>query len=100
MKKGKKSAYYCQGVGACELASHYRQNEKNDLMLKWAKISEKAWLNYFKIKPDWFNSYYFYARSLGFQGRLKAAIRKGAKEGNRPTDSEEFKMLRDEFNLD
>lgn len=70
VKKGVKMSYYSQGVGAAMLAEKYALEGKSKLMLRWAKLSEKAWLNYFKIVPDWYNSYTFYAMVLGFQGKI------------------------------
>jgi hypothetical protein len=33
--------------------------------------SENAWLKFFKHESKWFNSYFFYAAALGYQGRFK-----------------------------
>lgn len=80
--KGDKSYYYCQGVGASQLARRYALAGKEALCLKWAKKSEKAWLGYFKVVPNWYNSYLYYATSLGLQGKtaeMNAALETGAK---------------------
>lgn len=82
VKKGNKSGYYSQGVGASRIALKYGRQGKMKLCQKWAQISEKAWLNYFIIYPDWFNAYYFYAVALGLQGKEKEmhkALTKGSK---------------------
>ena len=70
VKAGEKSSYYSQGVGAEQVAKNYALRGRKALCLRWAKKSEKAWLNYFKVMPDWYNSYLFYAASLGYQGKI------------------------------
>ncbi len=100
VKKGRKRSYYSQGVGACELAKRYQDEGRTKLMLRWAKISQKAWENYFKVEPYWYNSYIFYARSFGFQGKfqeMEVALRKSAKIAKRPKDFYEFELIRAEF---
>ena len=82
VNKGDLSAYYSQGVGAVEVAREYAKKRSKTLFLKWAKTSEKAWLEYFKVQANWFNSYLFYATALGFQGRkneMYAALKRGSK---------------------
>jgi hypothetical protein len=82
VKKGRLRSYYSQGVGAEELAKKYALEGKKALALKWAKISEAAWLKFFEVDPRWFNSYFFYGMVLGYQGRLKemeAALTRAAK---------------------
>ena len=56
VQKGRKRSYYSQGVGAVELAKVYAKQGKKKLFLRWAKIGEKAWLNFFKEDPNWYNS--------------------------------------------
>ena len=70
VKRGDRSAYYSCGVGAAMLAKKYAFEGKVGLCYRWAKISERSWLRYFKVVPDWYNSYLFYAMSLGLQNRL------------------------------
>lgn len=80
--KGDKFSYYSQGVGASQLAKRYALAGRVGLCLRWAKKSEKAWLNYFKVMPNWYNSYLYYAASLGLQGKIAEmdkAFEKGAK---------------------
>ena len=82
VRKGRKRRYYSQGVGAAELAKSYARQGKIGLFYRWAKISEQAWLNFFKEDDKWFNSYFFYAAVLGYQGRvdeMNAAFAKAAK---------------------
>ncbi len=69
VKAGDKGGYYPQGVGASQLALQYAMKRQVGPCLRWARVSEKAWLKYFKIVPNWFNSYLFYARALGLQGK-------------------------------
>lgn len=69
--RGVKRAYYSQGVGAIQLAKKYGLQGRPALCFKWAKISENAWLQFFKVDPNWFNSYFFYAMALGYQGRIE-----------------------------
>jgi hypothetical protein len=69
-------------VGACEMARNYALKGNYKLFLKWSKISELAWLEFFKVDSKWFNSYLFYATVLGFQGRdaeMHRALKKSSK---------------------
>jgi hypothetical protein len=82
VRKGNKRAYYCQGVGAAELAKKYALDGRPGLCRRWARISEKAWMKFFKEDSNWFNSYFFYATALGIQGRereMEAALQRAAK---------------------
>lgn len=72
-KKVKRGGYYSAGVGATMLARKYALEGKKARALKWAKISEKSWKNFFKLDSKWFNSYFFYAWALGYQNRIKEA---------------------------
>lgn len=72
-KKNRRGAFYSQGVGAAMLSKNYAIQNKKSLSLKWAKKSEKAWINFFKLDSKWHNAYFFYAMALGFQDKLKAA---------------------------
>lgn len=71
VRKGFKTAYYPQGVGAERLARQYALAGRKKLCTRWAKKSEKAWLKFFKVSPRWHNSYFFYAGALGYQGKIK-----------------------------
>jgi hypothetical protein len=68
--KGNLRSYYSQGVGAVEVAKGFARKGRRGRALVWARKSEKAWLNFFKVNSKWFNSYFFYAMALGYQGRL------------------------------
>lgn len=92
LNKGEKG-YYSMGVGASRIALKYLRQGKETSGNKWAKISENAWLNFFKIDPDWFNAYYFYAVALGLQGRTKEmhkALAKGSQISGIPVTDEMF----------
>jgi hypothetical protein len=81
VKKGQKRYYYSQGVGAEQLAKRYALEGRYALAIRWAKISEKAWINFFKVDDQWLNSYFFYAAVLGYQGRfdeMNVALEKAA----------------------
>lgn len=69
--RGIPRSHYSQGVGAERLARKYALKGKSALSLRWAKRSEKAWLSFFKEDSKWFNSYFFYAAALAYQGRIK-----------------------------
>ncbi len=71
VRKGIKKAYYSQGVGAAMLAQKYGKQGRQKLCVRWAQRSEKAWIRYFKIIPNWHNAYFFYAMALGYQGKIK-----------------------------
>ena len=95
--QGIKKAYYSQGVGAVEMAKMYALKGQRRECLRWAKLSEKAWLNYFKVTANWPNSYLFYGASLAYQGRLKEmerAFAKSAKLAKRPLNWSEITSFR------
>lgn len=82
VNKGNMNSYYSQGVGAVQLAKDYALKGKMKLADRWAKKSESAWLNYFKVVPNWYNSYLFYGQALGLQGKIREmreAFKKGSK---------------------
>ena len=83
-----KVGYYSAGVGAAQLARAYGNQGRVGLCRKWAKISEKAWLNFFtKMNANWSNSYMFYAMALAYQGRadeMERALDRCAMLAKRP----------------
>ena len=85
VRNGERRAYYSQGVGAVYMARKLAEKGRRGLALRWAKKAEKAWLGYYAIDAStrgWYNSYLFYAASLGYQGRLREmekALGKAAK---------------------
>lgn len=103
VKKGNKFAYYSQGVGAVQVAKEYALRGKKGLSLRWAKKSEIAWQKYFKVMPDWFNSYLFYGQALGLQGKFKQmreAFRKGSEISGIPVNKDPFaKYEREVFEI-
>lgn len=97
VKEGDKYAYYSQGVGAAMMALHLSELNKKSSALRWAKKSEQAWLNYFKIVPDWYNSYLFFAMALGFQNKIAemdSAFKKASKISKQPLTHPVFKEFR------
>ena len=90
VERGRRSprrGHYSQGVGAAMLAKHYALRGNRRLCEHWAKISEKAWLRFFQIDANWFNSYFFYAQALGLQGRhedMEKALKKSASIARKP----------------
>ncbi len=99
VKAGNKKAYYSQGVGATMLAINLLKIGKNSESKRWAKIAGAAWKNYFKIRPDYYNAFCFYAISLGALGEfdgMEEAFKKAARlSGRHQTYSEfcEFRVL-------
>lgn len=88
--KNGQNGYYSIGVGASKMALKYGRQKRKKLCFKWAKISEKAWIHFFKSNPNWFNAYYFYAVVLGLQGRnieMNGALKKGSKISGIPLDN-------------
>ncbi len=69
VRLGYQRANYSQGVGAIGVAKEYARKGKIGLAMRWAKRSENAWKRFFKVDPNWYNSYLFYAQSVGLQGR-------------------------------
>lgn len=97
--KAYKGGYYSQGVGAVMLSEKYAKVGKIKLALRWAKKSEKAWLKFFKIDSNWYNSYLFYAMSLGYQNSLKecdSALAKAAKIAKKPKTWKVIKEVKSE----
>lgn len=97
VKEGDKYAYYSQGVGAAMMALHLSELNKKSSALRWAKKSEQAWLNYFKIVPDWYNSYLFFAMALGFQNKIAemdSAFKTASKISRQPLTHPVFNEFR------
>lgn len=99
VKKGNARAHYCQGVGAAEVARRYFEKGKSALGERWARTSEKAWTKFFQEDSKWYNSYCWYARSIGFQGRVKEmerALSRASKISGKPLNAQEFEEVRNE----
>jgi len=93
VRKGLIKAYYSQGVGAVEVAQSYGLLGQKSLCLRWAKRSEKAWEKYIQHNSNWFNSYLFYAKALGFQEKnikMKAAFKKASQISGLSLNDESF----------
>jgi hypothetical protein len=90
--------YYSAGVGAAMLAQSYGLKGRKALALRWAKKSEKAWLNFQnKVTRNWFNSYMFFAMALGFQNRIAEmdrAIALGCKIAGKSKNWQPMRELR------
>ncbi len=98
--KKNRGGYYSQGVGAVELSIKYLKAGRKSLSLLWAKRAEKAWLKFFKLDLKWYNSYCWYAKSLGLQGRLdemEKALKNAARISGKSLNCEEFRVIRKEF---
>lgn len=96
---GTKRAYYSQGVGAVELARKYFKAHRFKMGLRWSKRAERAWRNFFKEDSNWYNSYGWYAESVGFQGNLEEmeyALKKAAKISGIPLRGVEFEEVRNQ----
>jgi hypothetical protein len=97
VRNGDPYANYSIGVGAvsCSLKAYLAGKPK--VAMVWAKKAEQGWKNYFKVYPDYYNAYVWYAQSLGLQGNIKGmehAMRKAAKLSGRPITYREFKSAR------
>ena len=93
------NGYYSQGVGAVEMAFKYAKLGRSILAIRWAKRAEKAWLRYFERQKDWYNSYCWYAKSLGLQGQsneMEKALGRAAKISSKSIHCEEFRSVRKE----
>lgn len=100
VKNGYIRAWYSQGVGAIEVAKQYGLQGRRGLCLRWAKIAERAWLEFFKHDANWFNSYFFYAMALGYQGRLDEmdhALARARRIARKPEHWSETKSTRKEI---
>lgn len=99
VKKGDAYGNYSMGVGAVSLSLLYYKKSKTGLALRWAETAARAWRNYFKISPDYYNAHVWYAKSLGLSGDLKGmerALKKAAKLSKRPLSYREFVGARKE----
>lgn len=97
VSRGWPKAYYCQGVGAIMVCEKYLKEKRFTLGIKWAQKAELAFKEYFLVNKNNYNSYCWYAKSLGYQGRLKEmeiALRKGAKVAHKPISFFEFEDVR------
>ena len=82
------------------LAKKYALQGRKKLALRWAEISEKAWLSFLKIDANWYNSYHFYAMALGYQDRLpeaEQAFAKAAKIAGQPKNWKAVRKDRDDM---
>lgn len=96
---GNLRGYYSQGVGACQVSYSYALQGKKALAFRWAKISIHAWEKYFKVIPDWYNSYLFYGKAFGILGDFKnmqKAYKKASKISKLPLTDAIFKEMNDE----
>jgi len=95
---GDKTGYYSQGVGA---AWHAR-----DLAIKgswhwakfWSRRAIKAWENYFRINPNYYNAYVHYALALGILERfeeMEASLEKSGRLSGKSQTCYEFAEVRE-----
>jgi hypothetical protein len=100
VNRGHRRSFYSQGVGATQLAKKYFALKSFKRGKAWASRAEKAWLHFFKIDSNWYNSYVWYAYCLGLQGKLipmEKALAKAAKISRRPLRFQEFEKVRFEI---
>jgi len=93
VRAGQPKARYSMGVGAVSLAFSLVSKGKTKQGLVWASKARKAWEEYFQFVPDYYNSYVWYAKSLGILGDAKGmerALSKAAKLAKRPLNYREF----------
>lgn len=95
---GDKYGYYSMGVGAAMLAL-LNTPKRKFIAQRWARKSISAWENYFKVVPDYYNAYVWYAKALGLSGDIEAmdrALKKASKLSGRPISYQEFAETRKE----
>ena len=96
--KKDKHGYYCQGVGAAWHSLNLAKKNINHLATLWANRAIKAWKLYFKINPNYYNSYVHYALALGILKKFKEmenALQKSQKLSGKNKSYKEFKEIRD-----
>lgn len=97
VKAGDPRGNYSAGVGAASLSCNLVAQGKLVRGAKWARKSVGAWENYFKVVPNYYNAYVWYARALGLSGDLpgmEKALKKAAKLSGRPLSYQEFVRAR------
>ena len=93
IRRGDKTSYYSMGVGAVSLSLNFYKNNSPKRAKSWALKAINAWESYFKVIPDYYNSYVWYAKGLGLSGNLvkmNFALRKAANLSGRPISYREF----------
>ena len=96
--KTNKPGYYSQGVGATWHSLYLAKKNINHLAILWAKRAVKACKLYFKINPDYYNSYVHYALALGILKKfeeMENALQKSQKLSGKNKSYNEFKEIRD-----
>ena len=78
IQRGQKIGYYSMGVGGWCIAREYALKGKRAYANRWAEKSIRAWERYFMFNSQYYNSWSWYARPLGFIGR-KADMMKALK---------------------
>jgi hypothetical protein len=99
VRKGDLGCYYSCGVAATTLAKENLLKGKIKLGLKWAKIGEEAWQNYFTAPKPFYSTYAWYALALGTQGRVKEMehfLKRAARQAGRPDNYQEFAEVRED----
>jgi hypothetical protein len=97
LAKGNRGGHYCVGVGAAQMAKSYGLQGRSRLRQRWAEISEKAWLHFFRVQRKWSNSYLFYAMAVGVQGRhrdMELALARAAAISRKPKDWKALRKVR------
>ena len=98
--KGRNFANLEYAGNPVELAKKYFVNGRYKLGIRWCKIAEKAWRECIKVVPNWYSSHYFYAKALGFQGKVKEAevsLRRAAKISGKSSSYKLFEDARAEI---
>lgn len=92
-KKREGAGYYSMGVGAVMISVGYYKRGKPILARNWAKKAVFAWQKYFKVVPNYYNAFCWYARAQGLGGDLDGMTRsfeKAAKLSGRSLNYVEF----------
>lgn len=98
VRKKDKSGYYGQTVGAAWHAYDLAKKDQRKRSTQWAKLSLKAFANYLKTSPAYYNTYIHAALAHGVLGNLDemdSLLKKAAKLSKKPIQHKEFEEIRE-----
>lgn len=98
VKAGNKSGYYSQGVGAAWQSYELAKKEQKFHARRWANMAVRAWKQYEKVSPGYYNSYVHRALAEGVSGEIanmEMSLKKAGKLSNKEASYSEFANIRD-----
>ncbi len=93
IRSGISGGQYSMGVGAVSVSLQCFEKRKITQGKIWARKAQDSWEQYFRITPNYYNAYVWYAQALGLQGDVKGmetALKRAAKISKRSIRYSEF----------